>query len=56
MLSPQIGRLLEAVDSSTVVVVVGDHGWSLGHHGEWAKFSNYEETVSCSCSCPSHVC
>ena len=33
------------VDSSTLVVLVADHGWSLGEHGEWAKFSNYEEAV-----------
>ena len=33
------------LDSSTLVVLVADHGWSLGEHGEWAKFSNYEEAV-----------
>ena len=41
----QVGRLLEMVDNNTVVVVTSDHGWSLGEHGEWAKFSNYEETT-----------
>ena len=30
----QIGRLLEAADADTVVVVVGDHGEALGEHGE----------------------
>ena len=41
----QVGRLLEMVDSNTLVAVTSDHGWSLGEHGEWAKFSNYEETT-----------
>ena len=41
----QVGRLLEMVDNNTMVVVTSDHGWSLGEHGEWAKFSNYEETT-----------
>jgi iduronate 2-sulfatase len=41
----QVGRLLELVDNNTLVVVLADHGWSLGEHGEWAKFSNYEEAT-----------
>ena len=41
----QVGRLVEAVDADTVVVVASDHGWALGEHGEWAKFSNYEEAT-----------
>ena len=41
----QVGRLLEMVDNNTLVLVTSDHGWSLGEHGEWAKFSNYEETT-----------
>lgn len=41
----QVGRMLEVVDENTLVVVTSDHGWSLGEHGEWAKFSNYEEAT-----------
>ena len=42
----QIGKLLTAVDAlrlreSTVVAVVGDHGWKLGEHAGWAKKTNY---------------
>ncbi|ALC42303.1 CG12014, partial [Drosophila busckii] len=37
------GKLVAGLDlQSTVVVVLGDHGWSLGEHGEWAKYSNFE--------------
>ncbi|XP_075899537.1 iduronate 2-sulfatase [Nelusetta ayraudi] len=43
----QVGRLLAALDQlglaqSTVVVFTSDHGWSLGEHGEWAKYSNFD--------------
>ncbi|XP_069568306.1 iduronate 2-sulfatase isoform X1 [Brachyistius frenatus] len=43
----QVGRLLGALDdlgltNSTVVVFTSDHGWSLGEHGEWAKYSNFD--------------
>lgn len=43
----QVGRLLAALDElgltdSTMVVFVSDHGWSLGEHGEWAKYSNFD--------------
>ncbi|KAH8370041.1 hypothetical protein KR093_001982 [Drosophila rubida] len=37
------GKLLARLDlERTVVVVLGDHGWSLGEHAEWAKYSNFE--------------
>lgn len=37
------GKLLSRLDlERTVVVVLGDHGWSLGEHAEWAKYSNFE--------------
>lgn len=43
----QVGRLLSALDElgladSTMVVFASDHGWSLGEHGEWAKYSNFD--------------
>lgn len=37
-------ELLQLLDN-TIIVLVGDHGWSLGEHGEWAKYSNFEESV-----------
>lgn len=41
-----IGDLLKSVDfSSTIVVLTSDHGFSLGEHAEWAKYSNYEIAV-----------
>ncbi|XP_029918348.1 iduronate 2-sulfatase [Myripristis murdjan] len=43
----QVGRLLSALDElgladNTMVVFSSDHGWSLGEHGEWAKYSNFD--------------
>lgn len=43
----QIGRVIKALDElglreNTVIVLVGDHGWSLSDHGLWAKHSNFE--------------
>ncbi|XP_047440620.1 iduronate 2-sulfatase [Mugil cephalus] len=43
----QVGRLLSALSDlgladSTMVVFASDHGWSLGEHGEWAKYSNFD--------------
>ncbi len=38
-----VGRILDALRAdeelwaSTVVLLWGDHGWKLGHHGAWAK-------------------
>ena len=40
-----VGRIVEQVDNKTMIVLLGDHGWSLGEHGEWCKMSNYEEVV-----------
>ncbi|KAM8800079.1 iduronate 2-sulfatase [Eudromia elegans] len=46
-LDGQVGLLLSALDdarlsNSTIVVFTADHGWSLGEHGEWAKYSNFD--------------
>ncbi|GAB0089992.1 iduronate 2-sulfatase [Sergentomyia squamirostris] len=41
-----IGQLLDKVNfTDTVVILLGDHGWSLGEHAEWAKYSNFEVAV-----------
>uniref|UniRef100_A0A1B6MUH9 Sulfatase N-terminal domain-containing protein n=1 Tax=Graphocephala atropunctata TaxID=36148 RepID=A0A1B6MUH9_9HEMI len=45
-----VGKLLHELRTAdlydnTIVVLLGDHGWSLGEHGEWSKFSNYELAV-----------
>ncbi|XP_042855305.1 iduronate 2-sulfatase-like [Penaeus japonicus] len=40
-----VGDLLGTVSSlfpDTVVALIGDHGWALGEHQEWSKFSNFE--------------
>lgn len=38
-----VGDLLARVNfTNTIVVLCGDHGWSLGEHAEWAKYSNYD--------------
>jgi arylsulfatase A-like enzyme len=43
-----IGRLLEALEQShardnTIIVLWGDHGWSLGEKQHWRKFALWEE-------------
>lgn len=39
----QLGRLLKNINfDNTIVVLTSDHGWSLGEHAEWAKYSNFE--------------
>lgn len=38
-----IGDLLKNVDfSNTIIALTSDHGYSLGEHAEWAKYTNYE--------------
>ncbi|KAJ8931406.1 hypothetical protein NQ314_015678 [Rhamnusium bicolor] len=39
------GKLLKEVKNDTLIVFTGDHGWSLGEHGEFAKYSNFEEST-----------
>ncbi|KAM3910602.1 iduronate 2-sulfatase [Leptodactylus fuscus] len=46
-LDSQVGQLLNTVENlglakDTIVVLASDHGWSLGEHGEWAKYSNFD--------------
>ncbi|MBN1419042.1 MAG: sulfatase-like hydrolase/transferase [Planctomycetes bacterium] len=47
-----LGRVLDALDRAglaeeTLVVYVGDNGYSLGHHGRFEKHTFYEESVRC---------
>jgi arylsulfatase A-like enzyme len=44
----QVGRVLDALDKSryrdnTIIVLWGDHGWSLGEKHHWRKFALWEE-------------
>ena len=44
----QLGRVLGELDAlglaeETLVVMHSDHGWSLGEHGNWQKFTNSEQ-------------
>ena len=45
-----VGRLLDALEASaykdnTIIVLWGDHGWSLGEKQHWRKFALWEETT-----------
>lgn len=42
----QVGRILNelkalGLEDNTIVVLIGDHGWSLGEHNQWCKHSNF---------------
>lgn len=42
----QVGKIMAelkklGLDKNTVVVLLGDHGWSLGDHNQWCKHSNF---------------
>lgn len=46
----QVGRIvteLERLDlaKDTVIVLLGDHGFSLGEHGLWGKLTNFEDAT-----------
>ncbi|MDO6737987.1 sulfatase [Wenyingzhuangia sp. 2_MG-2023] len=46
----QVGRILAklketGLDKNTVIVLWGDHGWSLGEHAIWGKHSLFEEAL-----------
>ncbi|XP_022099061.1 iduronate 2-sulfatase-like [Acanthaster planci] len=42
----QVGRVLstleeEGLADNTIIALLGDHGWQLGEHEEWSKYSNF---------------
>lgn len=42
----QVGTILQSLkdlglNENTIVILIGDHGWSLGEHGDWCKHSNF---------------
>jgi len=44
----QVGRLLDELErlglsGNTIVLLYGDHGFSLGEHGLWGKLTNFED-------------
>eukprot|EP00045_Choanoeca_perplexa_P008155 m.74803 g.74803 ORF g.74803 m.74803 type:complete len:484 (-) comp14381_c0_seq1:2436-3887(-) len=46
----QVGRVLDHLDTlglanNTIVVIHGDHGYHLGEHNMWHKFTNFELTA-----------
>ena len=46
----QIGKVMAELESQglnddTIIVLWGDHGWQLGEHNEWGKFTNFEDAL-----------
>ena len=44
----QVGLVIDeldrlGLDENTIIVLWGDHGYHLGHHGTWTKHTNYEQ-------------
>ncbi|XP_033632113.1 iduronate 2-sulfatase-like [Asterias rubens] len=42
----EVGRVLSTLEEEglvgdTIIVLLGDHGWQLGEHQEWSKYSNF---------------
>ncbi|CAK9833681.1 Iduronate 2-sulfatase [Anthophora retusa] len=45
-----IGKLINQLEmlsmrQNTTVILISDHGWSLGEHALWAKYNNYDVTL-----------
>ncbi|XP_011702367.1 PREDICTED: iduronate 2-sulfatase isoform X2 [Wasmannia auropunctata] len=45
-----IGKLIHQLHTSmirenTIVILTSDHGWALGEHAVWSKYSNFDVTV-----------
>lgn len=43
----QVGKVLDTLqrlqlEKDTIIIFWGDHGWQLGEHGEWGKYTNWE--------------
>lgn len=58
----QIGKLMQTLDEigkkeNTIVVLVSDHGWHLGHQGMWGKTTNFENATRAPLiiSAPNHL-
>nr|CAD7463477.1 unnamed protein product [Timema tahoe] len=46
-----VGQLTNQLDitghsNDTIILLIGDHGWSMAEHGEWSKFSNFDVAVN----------